>query len=493
MLVLYQSSVRYIAAESALLGDGFAGLANSQQSRVHHFLDTLTKKEPDVDDAQNCLVELAKDTPAFSSDQRKIMGDAISTFMRQMSPISTHSTKQQHCPNIHNMWTDELWMAFVSKDISWDRKMEMAATFIIDVLGLRRPNDATVKNIVATLEQCHQREMTPNEAYTEVHAFKTKVSMKREMMPGPIPIMQYPNEVADFLKLFPKSYEADKPPVPSRIDIDVIRQRMRKDVMPTRNSNAKIRLNSKTLSDDPSSRRGAAASSSGEINMALLEFVLHGGRSTAPPPKAIADQQPPMLALTNEAHADAISPGGTGKTTNVTDILLEAKKVLASKKALAAQAKLESKAKKAKLTEEVDEDEADEDDDEEDSEENSDEEPAAAAAGVALKPAAAVKVVLKKTKKPAAAAAAVSVAKKPAAAAATTAVAASAASLKDSVYYNGGRIVYSEGRGCMRVFARVGDKREMRNTKYPDHPDGLSLKALWRKCQSFIDDDKRPR
>jgi hypothetical protein len=175
MLSLYSSSVRYIEAEKQLLGDAFPGLASSQNSRLQHFLDTITKKEQTVDDAQACLQELGKESTAFTQEQRQRMGDAVSTLMRQTATLGTNSTKQQNCPTIHDMWPEKLWDGFFATTNSWDWKMEAAATFVITVLGLRRPNDATVKNIVATIERCHGREMTPTEAYTEVHSFKTKV------------------------------------------------------------------------------------------------------------------------------------------------------------------------------------------------------------------------------------------------------------------------------------------------------------------------------
>ena len=52
--------------------------------------------------------------------------------------------------------------------------------------------------------------------------------------------------------------------------------------------------------------------------------------------------------------------------------------------------------------------------------------------------------------------------------------------------------MYSVPKKYIRVFARVGDKKEL-NMKYPDNNDGLNLKAIWQRAKDFIKKDKRPR
>jgi hypothetical protein len=115
--------------------------------------------------------------------------------------------------------------------------------------------------------------------------------------------MEYPREVADFLKLHPKAYPPDMQPIASRVNYDLIRDRMRKDIMPTRSSNAKVRVGSKSSVESPSSSYGAHAGR-GDVTMALLEYVLHG-KGGVPPKRLELEDKPRMLALHDQPASSA--------------------------------------------------------------------------------------------------------------------------------------------------------------------------------------------
>jgi hypothetical protein len=399
MLSLYQSSARYIESERSLLGWGYAGLEASQQSRVSHFVDTIPSKNPDVDDAMATMSELGKETEHFTADQRKLMGDAISAHMRNehTAGATSGSTKLQKCHDINNMWTDKMWNLFFDKSVSWNHKLETAARFMISVMGIRRPNDNTVKNVVAIIELCHGREMDPNESYKEVHSLRTKISSLRELLPGNIVSMDYP-KVGDLVKLHPNMYPMDEPPIPCRVDETEILQRTRKDMMPTISTNKRLKSKVSALVASPSS--GSAS----DINLQLLDYVLNKsprGPASSPPsePKASA-HRPDPLPIEDKVTTDVCDTTQDGKTTTVAQILDEGKAVLQKEKALKSSTKKKPAAaeKKKKKDEDTSEDDEEEDDDEE-----SETIPKAAIAKGKPKPLAIAEAVSKKgaQKKPA--------------------------------------------------------------------------------------------
>ena len=86
------------------------------------------------------------------------------------------------------------------------------------------------------------------------------------------------------MRLHPRAYLDSEPPIASRLDSEAIRQLMRKDVMPTRNTNKRIR------------GKGTAPSSEGGIATDVLRYILGGSASVG----SIASQlrgASPQLAL----------------------------------------------------------------------------------------------------------------------------------------------------------------------------------------------------
>ena len=227
MLSLYKSSERYIERERKFLGWDHAGLQDSQNSRVNHFLDTLRSQPIDLEDATACMEELDQETDHFTKEQRQLMGDAVATCMRHSSAstLSSTSTKQQSCEDLHNMWPESVWSNFFDKNKSYESKKEVAAAHMISVLHLRRPNDNACKSVIATLEKCHGREMDPEEMYKEVRTFREKVSSMRDLphYKSTAPLQLHIPKVDDFVKLNPGAYRDDDPPIPCRINsVDLV-------------------------------------------------------------------------------------------------------------------------------------------------------------------------------------------------------------------------------------------------------------------------------
>ena len=97
--------------------------------------------------------------------------------------------------------------------------------------------------------------MTPEAAYQHVCLLKIKLVNKRHLRPCFQSMRDFPQSPAEFMRLHPRVYLDSEPPIASRVDSEAIRQLMRKDVMPTRNTNRRIR------------GKGTAPSSEGGIAM----------------------------------------------------------------------------------------------------------------------------------------------------------------------------------------------------------------------------------
>ena len=282
MLALYQASVNYIVAEQGILGAHHDGLSASQNARVAHFISSMASMARDVTDSQAALSEIAKETPAFTRDQKVNIVKAIANHMQGKDvPTSTSTTTAKVQKHVHqqNYLTEAVWSMLMSKDVTWEEKQERLIDHLIHKLGLRNPDDATVKNTLALVQAGHGRQMSPQEAYSQVNSIKDKFNNKREDMPGSQKMRTYPADVNDFMRLHPGSFLQCEPPVTSRLDDLRLRQLTRRDVMPTRSSNKYIR--------QPTARTAVAAGSSGpsqgqdsnsQLANIALQWILGGNR-----------------------------------------------------------------------------------------------------------------------------------------------------------------------------------------------------------------------
>ena len=119
MLALYLASVAYVNAEIKNLGRDSPLIAKSRESRVQHFLDSLASMSRDIVDSANALEEMAKETPAFSKEQRDTMASAVSTYMQGADVANVGSgTKMQNHPNIAGALTESLWSVLFDAHLS---------------------------------------------------------------------------------------------------------------------------------------------------------------------------------------------------------------------------------------------------------------------------------------------------------------------------------------------------------------------------------------
>ena len=246
--------------------------------------------ERDVQDSTAAQEAINAESPAFTLDQRNRMSEAISLHMRA-SKSSSAAVQGQSNQWIFSYLTMAAWSAAFSKSIPWDTKLEYFCDILL-ALGLRNPDDTTVKLIIAILSVCHELKLEPQEAYNEVHSFKVKIGAKRQLCSGKQTLKVFPKDPADFMKLHPNIYGADDPPVPSKIQESVLRNMTRKDLMPTRSSNKFI---SKGAKQSPSSAITSPTNSSTNAD-AVLDYLLGHRGATNPRPRLEIREAPEPIA-----------------------------------------------------------------------------------------------------------------------------------------------------------------------------------------------------
>ena len=65
--------------------------------------------------------------------------------------------KMQNHPNIAGALTESLWSVICDAQLSLDDKCEEFAKHCVAILGLQKPNDATLKDILGILEMCSKK------------------------------------------------------------------------------------------------------------------------------------------------------------------------------------------------------------------------------------------------------------------------------------------------------------------------------------------------
>ena len=238
--------------------------------------------ENDQTDCAAAQQELAKDTPAFTREQRVVMGKALSAHMTGTRVSSGGTTKTQKNLWLHEYLTETVWKKLFDKTFTWEQKTELLADFMIDVIGLRNPDDNTAKIGIAILSVTHGRPMEPQESYDELHKFKNKLKEKRNpsLNTGKQTMTDFPQDVSSFTRIH-NVYQQCDPPIPSRIDTNRIRQMTRKDVLPSRNTNKSLGKTSPQQSSPSSSSGGGNA-----MVAQLMTFILaqHSNAGSMVPP-----------------------------------------------------------------------------------------------------------------------------------------------------------------------------------------------------------------
>ena len=366
MLSLFKASSAYIIAEQTMLGVDHPGLAASQTARVQHFRESITSFPQDVEDSQSVMqaLQVASTLPnaAFSPSHLREIASAVSLHMT-VKTANVASTAGNAKPQVNlyvfNYMPLSLWSKLGDAQISWEAKLELFVDFLLHVLRLRNPTDATLKVCLSICKLLHQRTLPPNEAYNEIQKLKTKLFNKRLLHPGDQSLLEFQSDPAAFITLYPSAYPECDPPVASKLDEMNIREGVRKDVMPTR-SNNRVLGKSTPVGSPP---RGDAESAMVQMAMqymmgrAPLVDNVEWRKDTPRKPKApLALEDGPTDAvaeIVTVVPKPLASSSSTGKVASSTlqEIIDKAKDAICKHKTKAGRKDSKNKSKKKKKTE----------------------------------------------------------------------------------------------------------------------------------------------
>ena len=496
MLALYKGSVEFMLSQDRMLGDSRPNKEASQLARVKHFTSNLPSLGQDMADAQAVLAELEKESPAFTDAQRKSMVEAVASHM-DSDATTTADIKSQNHPYVHEYMPDRLWKKLRDKTISWDTKKEDFVDFALETLGLRHPNNDTLKSMLAILWVCAERDLSPDDAYEELRNMQDKFVNKRELVPGKPLLKEYTRDVSQFIRLYPHQYLECDPPVASQIDERKIQQKTRKDVMPSRSSNKHIAK---------SARQSATCDPAAGLQRSFMNFILGNSSSLVETPRRPAPRGPPAIgnvpadaARKSPVAPLAIADGRTAvdplelqanlppcvmpeeatAPCGIAAIVQSAKSVLGKLKK--ADKKKGKKRKSCSVSSGSVSAAEDADDDVDDA--DSGEEVVMKKPAVKKRPAAGNDDDDDEDDEEA-------VTKKPATKMATVEPSTPKPTFDKPLHWGGGRIYYSEKKGSWRVYRRCEDKVE--KTIKVDKSNPVDIKKNWNKALKLIKRDPRP-
>ena len=459
-----------------------------------HMRDVVPSMARDLEDSQKLMLELNKASEVFSPDDRKEIGEIVAHHMQASSETKEgKGTKMQKNKYLQHYMSDTLWKKFQDPSIDWDTKKEEGADFLIMIRCLH-PDDETYKLLLAILAECHSKRLTPTDAYNEIKNLKEKMTNKRPLSNATPALAAYPKDVSEFMRRFNDVYPQCDPPVASKIEANKLQQAMRKDKMPTRNTNSAY--------DNNAVGRNATSSGSQYEQHAQQDFMMRmmcgymmgnnpnfnadGNRGASRDRRretpALKDSpRNPTLAITDGSVNDKEAPTATDSTAtgaasskfDAISVLERTKAAMLAKKNADAAGKKTQGQGKGKKRPIDDMSSADEDEEgvEEESEEEEGDRPIVSKRPAAKNPNAKV------DKKPASCSEGLDAKPKP-----TTKPTA----------YNGGRIYFKKGKNIFRVYKRSGDKIESTVTG-ADPKKKTDFAKAWKLSLKYIDDDTRPR
>ena len=156
--------------------------------QLTNFVKTLNNSlDPDMGDARALLDRLTVHTPAFTHEQRVTIARAVSSFMK--NPSTSHtvrpSTNSQNIMHAYNYFPDFVWKVLLSKDASFDAKMDIIAKFCIGILGCRNPVERSRASMISIIMVASDDVLEPNQQYNKVHELGDHFIRKRASWRAP--------------------------------------------------------------------------------------------------------------------------------------------------------------------------------------------------------------------------------------------------------------------------------------------------------------------
>jgi hypothetical protein len=251
-LQAYRSAERYIAATCTMDPGKLATTSNSQ---MRNLIELLGKIHIDIGSGTELIEALNSPSANFSLEQRQTLLRTISSIVdgehTAASSISISRSPEQNCPTIYDYYPAKIWAVARNPDETLKNKFRCIATWHVEGMGLRNPNAATKRLVVALVHAAMGSDPDPDVAYRDVHEFGAIQKQMRELMPGSQTMLSFPKDPVQFRQLHPAAYPEGSPPIPCPIPVELILARARKDLIPLRNTNRQLRGKQSPLARQP--------------------------------------------------------------------------------------------------------------------------------------------------------------------------------------------------------------------------------------------------
>ena len=193
-------------------------------------------------------------------------------------------------------------------------KFKLLATFFCTTLGLRHPDEKTKKLATVIVLKV---DTEPEDAYRHVREFGAIMDQKRSSIGCVQTLTQFPEDPKDFMTIYPGAYSADDPPVACRLDLFMIKERLRSDITPCRESNAKVKRQcSQQVLSPPSNHSSPDQNQQNVVLAALLQSFMMNQGAPANNGIDIMYNLAGMCRQRNPALMDAPSGAASGSSSD---------------------------------------------------------------------------------------------------------------------------------------------------------------------------------
>jgi hypothetical protein len=247
----FRAAERYVVGSSRMKPSSAPAVAESQ---AHVLVQTLGGLNIERDPATELLEALESDASPFTQAQRQMIAATVQSIVggdtRSAEASVRQVAREQHNRFIFKYFPQKLWTVAHSDD-DLNNKMRMWVHFLINNLGCRNPDTVTKRLVLSALHMASGIDPSPEAAYDDIHRMSNIFRQKRDAIPGQQTLAVFPEEPATFMQRFPEAYPASDPPIDCPLDVLTLIDRARKEAMPARNTNIKVRMCRKTTVPPP--------------------------------------------------------------------------------------------------------------------------------------------------------------------------------------------------------------------------------------------------
>lgn len=313
MLKAYKASVSFIEEHKAALGPDHRTVAKSIRTEIMHLIKLFRSEELPTGGGRESITELIKHIRADGSGtfSSEVKGSLIEAAIARLSGdtgddvISTAHGAQKSQTHLagHNYHVSDDWDTFMDQTKFLKQKMTVASKAWLK-WGLRFPSAPTFRSGLSMLMVCCKLDPSPTQAREHMLEFTKEFRKLRSLYPGDATLKVFPVDPADFKSTHPE-HIGDY--VECRIEKAAIIELAHPKSIPCKTNNASL-TPSKSSSSPSTSNSGGSRES---LLRGLLDMVLgEGGISrspgimSTPPPRRT--RSAPALALADQEEQLAV-------------------------------------------------------------------------------------------------------------------------------------------------------------------------------------------